>query len=149
DLFLELLVFALLARRKRAGRVQLVVDVLLLQAAQPLELIGDGVESLEHLWLELGLDRGERHRIFEIVLVEIGLRNLSLFAAFLAVARRRGGLKRRRRGRRRRRRNRLQRGWRGAIAARHAGFADANRRGGLFGVGTGIGCFEIDDVAEE
>src|SRR4029077_12411882 len=132
DLFLELLVFALLARRKRAGRVQLVVDVLLLQAAQPLELIGDGVESLEHLWLELGLDRGERHRIFEIVLVEIGLRNLSLFAAFLAVAGRRGGgLKRRRCGRRRRRRNRWQRGWRGAIAARHASFADANRGGGL------------------
>ena len=124
------------------------MDVLLLQAAQPLELVGDGVEGFEHLRLELGLDRGKRHRIFKIVFVEIGFRNLTLFAAF-AVAGCHGGLERRRCGRRRRRRNRLQWRWRSAIAAGCAGFAGANRGRGLLGIGAGIGRFEIDNVAEK
>src|SRR4029077_8603099 len=43
DLFLEFLVLAPVTRSARAGRMQLVMDVLLLQAAQPLELVGDSV----------------------------------------------------------------------------------------------------------
>jgi hypothetical protein len=57
DLVLELLVAALLRRRERTV-AQLVLDVLVLQAAQPLMGIGDLVEGLDHLGLELGLDRG-------------------------------------------------------------------------------------------
>src|SRR5438132_11001388 len=59
DLVLELLVLALLRRRQRLV-AQLVLDVLVLQAAQPLVGVGNGVEGFEHLGLELGLDRGER-----------------------------------------------------------------------------------------
>src|SRR5262249_22944068 len=147
--FLKLLVLTLLARRERAGRVQLVVNVLLLQAAQPLELVGDGVEGLEHFRLELGLDRGKRHGIFQIVFVEIGFRNLIFLAALLATAGGGGGLERRRGGRRRRRRHGLQR-LSGTVAG-HAGrtFTAGDSRGALFGVRAGIGRFEIDNVAEK
>ena len=48
-------------------------DVLLLQAAQPLERVGDVVEGLDHFRLELGLDRGERERILHVVFVVIAL----------------------------------------------------------------------------
>ena len=52
DVVLELLVFALLRRRQRFV-VQAVVDVLVLQPAQPLVAIGDVVEGLHHLALGL------------------------------------------------------------------------------------------------
>ena len=71
DLFLELLRFAFLRRRQRFV-LELVLDVEVLQAAQPLEEVGDVVEGLQHFRLELGLDGGERHGIFQIVLVEVG-----------------------------------------------------------------------------
>ena len=61
--------------RQRAA-LELELDVLVLEPAQPLVGIGDLVEGLEHLRLELGLDRGERHRAFEIVLVELAFRRL-------------------------------------------------------------------------
>ena len=64
--------------------VQLALDVELLQAAQPLEGVGDVVEGLQHFRLELGLDGGERHRILEIVLVEIGIADRRLLAGVLA-----------------------------------------------------------------
>ena len=84
DLFLELLVLALLRRRQQLV-VQLVVDVLVLQSAQAFEGIGDGVEGLQHLGLELGLDRGERHRVLGIVLVGVAFAECAflrlLFAA--------------------------------------------------------------------
>ena len=80
DLFLELLRLSLLGRRQRLV-VQLALDVELLQAAQPLERVGDVVEGLQHLWLELGLDGGKRHRVLEIVLVEIGIGNRRFLAA--------------------------------------------------------------------
>ena len=48
------------------------LDVLLLQAAQPLEGVGDVVEGLDDLGLELGLDRGERQRILHVVFVVVG-----------------------------------------------------------------------------
>ena len=67
DLVLELLVLRSWAAR--ASRLELVVDVLVLQAAQPLVGIGDGVEGLQHLGLELGFDRGERVAILHIVVV--------------------------------------------------------------------------------
>ena len=76
DLFLELLVLALLGGRQRRA-LELELDVLVLQAAQALVGIGDVVEGLQHLGLELGLDGGERHRAFEIVLVELALRRLA------------------------------------------------------------------------
>ena len=47
------------------------LDVLLLQAAQLLEAVGDVVEGLDHLRLELGLDRGERERILHVVFVVV------------------------------------------------------------------------------
>src|SRR5579871_2780585 len=52
DLFLELAVLALLAGGERLV-VQLAGDILLLQAAQALERVGDVVEGLQHLRLEL------------------------------------------------------------------------------------------------
>jgi hypothetical protein len=83
DLVLELLVAALLRRGERIV-AQLVLDVLVLQAAQPLIGIGDLVEGLDHLGLELGLDRGKRERVLHIVVVEIvfGRATIRLRAAF-------------------------------------------------------------------
>ena len=72
DVVLELLVAALLRRRER-GVLELELDVLVLQAAQPLVGVGDVVEGLQHLGLELGLDGGKRERILHIVIVEIAL----------------------------------------------------------------------------
>jgi len=42
-----------------------------LQPAQPLVGIGNFVEGLDHLGLELGLDGGKRERVLHIVVVEI------------------------------------------------------------------------------
>ena len=85
DVVLELLVAALLRGRERIV-AQLVLDVLVLQAAQALVGIGDVVEGLDHLGLELGLDRGERKRIFHVVVVEIAFVRRRLAAlGFLAV----------------------------------------------------------------
>src|SRR6202040_964256 len=105
DLVLQLLVFALLRRRQRLV-LQLVGDVLFLQAAQLLVVVGDLVEGLDHLRLQLGLDGGERHLVFELVVVHVGFgrgfRRI-LFLAFGGLALRRGAERgrRRRRGRRR------------------------------------------------
>ena len=114
DLFLELLVLALLRWREQLV-AQLVVDVLILQAAQALERVGDGVEGLQHLGLELRLDRGERHRILEIVLVQIAFAERAssvcssppLFSGWLE---RRGAGGGRRRSHRLRRHDREERG---------------------------------------
>src|SRR5690242_1878992 len=65
DLFLELLVLALLGRRQRRA-LEPEFDVLLLKAAQALETVGDVVEGLHDLRLELGFDRGERERAFHV-----------------------------------------------------------------------------------
>ena len=73
DVVLELLVAALLRGRER-GVLELELDVLVLQAAQPLVGVGDVVEGLQHLGLELGLDGGKRERVLHVVVVEIGLR---------------------------------------------------------------------------
>src|SRR5262249_26121618 len=63
------------------------LDILVLQPAQPLVGIGDVVESLDHLGLELGLDGGKRERVLHVVVVEIGLAGRSLAAlAVLPVA---------------------------------------------------------------
>ena len=99
DVVLELLVAALLRGRER-GVLELELDVLVLQAAQPLVGVGDVVEGLDHLGLELGLDRGERQRVLHVVVVEVafgGALGLVLAVAVSAVAA--GGLER---GRRRR-----------------------------------------------
>ena len=71
--------------------LELELDVLVLQAAQPLVGVGDVVEGLDHLGLELGLDRGERQRILHVVVVEVALAGWRLAAfAGLAVAAGRG-----------------------------------------------------------
>ena len=137
DVVLELLVAALLRGRERIV-AQLVLDVLVLQAAQPLVGVGDVVEGLDHLGLELGLDGGERERILHVVVVEIAF----------------GG----RRLERGRGRGRGRRGYRLRQRAGH-GRGTGHRRGRLavgargcrhgLGVGAGIGRFEIDDVAQE
>ena len=106
DLVLELLVLALLRRRERLV-LELVLDVLVLQAAQPLVAVGDRVEGLQHLRLELGLDRGERERALHVVVVAIGcaLRLLLAVGVFLAVGAALNGVA----GGRGRRRHRLRR----------------------------------------
>ena len=71
DLVLQLLVLALLRRRQRLV-LQPVLDVLLLQAAQLLVLVGDLVEGLDHARLQLGLDGRKRHRVLELVVVHVG-----------------------------------------------------------------------------
>ena len=53
--------------------LQAQLDVLVLQAAQLLERVGDIVEGLDDLRLQLGLDRGERERALHVVVVEIAL----------------------------------------------------------------------------
>src|SRR5262249_12320006 len=152
-LVLELLVAAFLRRRERIV-AQLVLDVLVLQAAQPLVGVGNIVEGLDHLWLELGLDGGERQRVLHIVVVEIALAGRALVAlAILPVAALGRALERDRwRCRRYRRLHRYGgAGNRRRTGRRHdrlAVGADHRRRHAL-GVGTGIGRFEIDDVARE
>src|SRR5450755_2521311 len=168
DFVLQLLVFALLRRRQRFV-LQLVGDVLLLQAPQLLVVVGDLVESLDHLRLQLGLDGGERHLVFELVVVHVGVGG-SLRGAFtLGGGGRCGGCGtergRRRRGGRRRdmRRRRLCRhrgggaiavdtiaidsGERLAVGAERG--CEQRRVHVVLGVGTGVGRFQIDDVAEE
>src|SRR5207237_6869091 len=99
DFVLQLLVFALLRGRQRFA-LQLVRDVLLLQAAQLLVFGSDLVEGLDHLRLQLGLDGGERHLVFELVVVHVafggGLGRILLFR--VRTARRRGEEGGRRRG---------------------------------------------------
>ena len=150
-----------------ASFLSLKLDVLVLQAAQPLVVVGDLVEGLEHLGLELGLDRGERERILHVVVVEVALaRRLLAAFAVLAVAGWRG-LERRRAGGRRRRRGGACGVQRGALRRRPvpaaasapspaAGSAGRRADGWPFcighvvlGVGAGIGRLEIDDVAQE
>src|SRR5205085_6189120 len=98
----ELLVLAFLRRRERFV-AQLELDVLVLQSAQPLVGVGDLVDRLEHLRLELGFDRGERERVLEVVVVHVGVGDGG-FLARIGGAVAGGGLERRRAGRRGRRR---------------------------------------------
>src|SRR5213592_1089318 len=79
DLVLELLVPALLRGRERIV-AQLVLDVLVLQAPQPLVGIGDIVKGLEHLGFELGLDGGKRERVLHIVVIVIAFTGRGLAA---------------------------------------------------------------------
>ena len=161
DLVLELLVAALLGGRERRV-LQLELDVLVLQAAELLVEVGDAVEGLDHLRLELGLHRGERQGVLVIVLVvllggDAGALGLDL-VDLLAVG---GGERRRRLARRRRpgaarlrlavARGRLPLCRAAASGAVGAGCAVGRRRrrDGVLGVGAGIGRLEVDDVAEE
>src|SRR5215475_9703130 len=134
----------------------LVLDVLVLQAAQPLVLAGDVVEGLDHLGLELGLDGGKRERVLHIVVVEIAFAGRGLAAlAVLAVGALGRALERRRASGRRRRRRRLRQhggaGNRWRAGRRHDRLAVGadHRRRHRFGVGPGIGRFEVDDIAQE
>src|SRR5271166_2701912 len=132
DLLLEDFVLALLRRRERLAS-QLVLDILVLQPAQLLVGVGDAVESLEHLRLEFGLHGRQGNGVFEVVL-------------FVENVRRRRAVKTVRRGLRGRRRSH-------AVAHR-IGRRRRPRRGVVhlrrfFAVGAGVGCFKIDDIAEE
>ena len=74
--------------------MKLVGDVLLLQAAQLLVVVGDLVEGLDHLRLQLGLDGRERHLVLELVVVHVGfgggLARVLLLATGLGACGRRG-----------------------------------------------------------
>ena len=139
DLVLELLVVALLRGRERLV-LQPVLDVLILQPAQLLVVVGDAVEGLEHLRLELGLHRRERERVLDIVVSRRRHRRRlggaprhrrSPAAARLAASRRGAGV-------------------RGCGVAGRAGHRRIDRRPArLLGVGAGIGRFEVDDVAQQ
>ena len=159
---LSFFVLALLRAGRAISFLQLVLDVQLLQAAQALERVGDLVEGLQHLGLELGLDGGERHRVLEIVLVEVGVGERRLLGHLLAVgvagAAPAAGLNGVGAGRRRRRRHGLRRlrgeGARVARAIAPAARQRPDRRRlrpaePPLGVGAGIGRFEVDDVAQE
>src|SRR3954469_2856421 len=80
--------------------LQLVGNVLLLQAAQLLVFGSDLVEGFDHLRLQLGLDGRERHLVFELVVVHVavgGGLGRFLFRG-IATGRRRRGAERGRRG---------------------------------------------------
>src|SRR5262249_49520995 len=93
------------------------------------------LSKVSNLGLELGLDGGKRERVLHIVVIEITFAGRRLAALpVLAI----GALGRA-----------LERGrTRGHRHDRLAVGADHRRRHGL-GVGPGIGCFEVDDVAQE
>ena len=141
--------------------LQLVGDILLLQAAQLLVLGGDLVEGLDHLRLQLGLDGGERHLVFELVVVHVAFGGGLGRILFLRLATGRGRGRGAERGRRRRRgRGRDMRGralhgrtiavgGRQRLAVGTDGRGDQRRVHVVLGVGAGIGGFEIDDVAKE
>src|SRR5439155_13049653 len=100
DLVLQLLVLALLRGRERLA-LKLVRNVLLLQAAQLLVFGSNLVESFDHLRLQLGLDGGERHLVFELVVVHVafggGLGRILFLGVATGCSRRRGTERRRRR----------------------------------------------------
>ncbi len=123
---------------------QLVGDVLVLQAAQLLVSVGDAVERLEHLRLELGLHRRQRHRILQIVVV------VEAFGRRRGLAVETGGRGLRRGGGRdafaRRRRRSRQRGGRHGFGGAGRGHVDLRL---FLAVGAGVGRFEVDDVAQQ
>jgi hypothetical protein len=80
DVFFQLPVLAFLCRRQRRI-VGLVMDVMVVQAAKALVAVGDLVESCQHGRRELGLDGGERHCVFDVVLlVAITVCTFALFS---------------------------------------------------------------------
>ena len=109
DLVLQLLILAFLRGRERQP-FELELDVLVLQPAQPLVGVGDGVEGLDHLGLELRLDCGDREPILHIVVVvEVALADRAVGCRLLAVGAFAGRLERGGGGRRSGRRLRLRR----------------------------------------
>src|SRR5580700_9627271 len=105
DLVLQLLVFALLRRRQRLV-LELVGNVLLLKTPQLLVVVRNFIEGLDHLRLQLGLDRRERHLVFELVVIHVAVGGGFSRILFLAFGGGGGrGAERRRRGRRGRRRD--------------------------------------------
>ena len=81
QLFLDLLVLALLRGRERLV-LQLVAMSWSCRRRSRLYSLGDLVEGLHHLRLELGLDRGERERILHLVVVELGFADRRALLAF-------------------------------------------------------------------
>ena len=72
NVVLELLVAAFLRGRER-GVLEPEFDVLVLQPAQPLVGIGHIIEGFDNLWLELSLDGSKRERVFQVIVVKLGL----------------------------------------------------------------------------
>src|SRR5271155_1844909 len=67
---LKLLIPAFLGGRERRV-VQFVVDGLVLEAAEALEAVGDLVKGRQYRGLQLGLDRGERQRAGDVIVLDI------------------------------------------------------------------------------
>src|SRR4029077_10489515 len=144
-------VLALLRGRQRLA-LQLVGNVLLLQAAQLLVFGGDLVERLDHLRLQLGLDGGERHLVFELVVVHVAFGGGLGRILFLGVATGRRCGRGAERGRRRRRGGRGNVRRRGRAIGVGSGSSvdtasDQRRVHVVLGVGASVSGFEIDDVA--
>ena len=79
DVVLERLVLALLGRRELLV-LQSLLDVLDLEPAQLLVVVGDVVEGFEHARLQFRLHGGERHVVLHVVVVEVALRRGERFA---------------------------------------------------------------------
>jgi hypothetical protein len=101
----------------------LVGDVLLLQPPQFLVVVGDLVEGLHHLRLQLGFDGRKRHLVFELVVVHVGFGRGLGRILFLQLRLGRGAERRRRRRRCRGR----DMGGRGGLDVTAVG--DGHRRG--------------------
>ena len=64
---------------------KLELDVLVLQPAKPLVRVGDGIEGLYHLGLELSLDcRNGESNLRVVVVIEGALSDISVAHCFLA-----------------------------------------------------------------
>ena len=133
DGLLEILVFALLRRRQRFA-AEAILDVLILQATKLLIGIGDAVEGLENLRLQLRFHGRKRHGILHVVLVVegvVGQRHVAVESGRW-IARRRGG-----------RGGRAGRQHLGRVRRRHVDL------GRVLPVRARIGRLEIDDLAQQ
>ena len=74
-----------LLRGRQCLVLEFVLNVELLQAAEPLEAVGDFVEGLEHLRFELRLNCADREPLLHIALVDVALAD-GLAACNLAIA---------------------------------------------------------------
>src|SRR6516225_5936950 len=72
DIFLKFLRLALL-RGRQPLVFQLALNVEFLEAAEPLEIIRDAIEGLEHIRLELRLHSADRKPFLHVVFVDVAL----------------------------------------------------------------------------
>src|ERR1700751_5920163 len=86
DVSLKFLRLALL-RGRQPLVFQLTLNVEFLQAPEPLEVIRDAIEGLEHLRFELSLHSADRKRLLHVVFVDVALAD-NLVACWRSIAKR-------------------------------------------------------------